>query len=60
MHMDAILRITAIVQANVDARLITDKYQLADDVQVEFPEISRETLVDLVDSAIATIGGNAF
>lgn len=34
MHMDAILRITAILQANVDAKLATDKQSLVDDLQV--------------------------
>ena len=59
MHMDAILRITAILQANMDAKLATDKLQLADDVQAEFPDISRQTLVELIEHAVATIGGAA-
>ena len=59
MHMNAILRITAILQANFDAKLATDKSQLVEDLQVEFPGISRETLVELVEHAIRTIGGVA-
>lgn len=57
MHMDAILRITAILQANVDAKLATDKLSLVDDLQVEFPLIAREVLLALVESSITTIEG---
>jgi len=57
MHMDAILRITAILQANADAELATDKSRLVDDLHVEFPLMTRETLLALVESSIAAIGG---
>jgi hypothetical protein len=56
MHMDAILRITAIVQANADAEVATDKHSLVDDLRVEFPLIARETLLELVESSISAIG----
>ena len=56
MHMNAILRITAILQANFDAKLATDKSRLVEDLQVEFPDIAHETLVELVEHAIRTIG----
>jgi hypothetical protein len=59
MHMDAILRITAILQANADGNLATDKFRLVDELQIEFPEIARDTLVALVEQSIATIGGRA-
>ncbi len=59
MHMNAILRITAILKANFDAKLATDKSRLVEDLQVEFPGIARETLVELVEHAIRTIGGVA-
>jgi hypothetical protein len=57
MHMDAILRITAILQANADAKLTTDKHSLVDDLQIEFPLIAREMLLALVESSITTIDG---
>ena len=59
MHMNAILRIAAILQASFDAKLATDKSRLVEDLQVEFPDIARETLVELVEHAIRTIGGVA-
>ena len=57
MHMDAILRITAILQADADAKLIIDKHRLVDDLQLEFPLIARETLLELVESSARAIGG---
>lgn len=57
MHMDAILRITAILQANADAKLATDKHRLVDDLQIEFPLIAREMLLALVESSITTVDG---
>ena len=57
MHMDAILRITAILQANADAGRATDKHGLVDDLHLEFPLIAREVLLALVESSIATIDG---
>lgn len=59
MHMDAILRITAILQADADGNLATDKFRLVDDLQIEFPEIARDTLMALVEQSIATVGGRA-
>ena len=59
MHMDAILRITAILQANADAKHTTDKSSLVDDLQREFPLIARGTLIELVESAMIVIGGLA-
>lgn len=56
MHMDAILRITAIVLANADATLRTNKYDLVDDIQNEFPRIAREELLELVQRSITIIG----
>ena len=56
MHMDAILRITAILQANADAKLANDKHRLVDDLCVEFPLIDREILLELVESSLATLG----
>lgn len=55
MYMDAILRITAIVLADADAILTTDRRGLVDDLSVEFPRISRETLRELVDVSITTV-----
>ena len=57
MHMDAILRITAILQADADAKLIIDKHRLVDDLQLEVPLIARETLLELVESSARAIGG---
>jgi hypothetical protein len=57
MHMDAILRITAILQADADAGRATDKHRLVDDLHLEFPLISRVVLLALVESSIATIDG---
>ena len=57
--MSAILRITAILQAIFDAKLATDKSRRVEDLQVEFPGIARERLVELVEHAIRTIGGVA-
>ena len=57
MHMDAILRITAILQADADADRATDKQRLVDDLHLEFPLISRVVLLALVESSIATIHG---
>ena len=56
MHMDAILRITAILQADADADLTTDKHRLVDNLHLEFPLIARETLLELIDNSARTIG----
>jgi hypothetical protein len=57
MHMDAILRITAILQANADAKRATDKHRLVDGLELEFPLITREVLLALVESSITLIDG---
>jgi hypothetical protein len=57
MHMDAIPRITAILQSNADADRVTDKHRLVDDLHLEFPLITREVLLALVESSITLIDG---
>ena len=36
MHLDAILRVTAILRADADAKLTTDKHRLVDDLHLEY------------------------
>jgi hypothetical protein len=57
VHMDAILRIAASVHADADANLTTDRHGPVDVLHLEFPLITRETRVALVEGSTRTIGG---
>ena len=55
--MNSIPRITAGLHADADANLTTDRHGLVDVLHLEFPLITRETRVALVEGSTRTIGG---
>lgn len=54
-----LLAVTAIVKANADANTVTDIYQLAEQLQKQFPDYCKKELVTIIEQAVVELRGAA-